>query len=72
MQFFVIYLIISCSILSSNLSLKVKKAVNLQEIFEQIDQKIKDINEIKKQMQSNEQTISSLKNQTAIILGQNF
>ena len=32
---------------------------------------IKDINEIKKQMQSNEQTISSLKNQTAILDNEN-
>ena len=49
MKYFILYLL-TLFLLSRVQQLTIKKAANLQEIFEQIDQKIKDTNELQKQI----------------------
>ena len=70
MKYFILYLL-TLFLLSKVEQLSIKKAANLQEIFEQIDQKIKDTNELQKQMKSNNETITNLQNQTSILNSEN-
>ena len=70
MKYFILYLL-TLFLLSKVEQLSIKKAANLQEIFEQIDQKIKDTNELQKQMKSNNETITNLQNQTFILDSEN-
>ena len=70
MKYFILYLL-TLFLLSRVQQLTIKKAANLQEIFEQIDQKIKDTNELQKQIKSNNDTITNLQNQTSILDSEN-
>lgn len=70
MKYFILYLL-TLFLLSRVQQLTIKKAANLQEIFEQIDHKIKDTNELQKQIKSNNDTITNLQNQTSILDSEN-
>ena len=70
MKYFILYLL-TLFLLSRVQQLTIKKAANLQEIFEQIDQKIKDTNELQKQIKANNDTITNLQNQTSILDSEN-